>query len=90
MAVAVAVAAVVRWWCGVLARLVVLTLVPGAPDVVQDHHGAVVIPKAVAAKIPGAVDIVLRREKVILDARAEPGFNAEKLRIAMADSADIH
>ena len=55
-----------------------------------DRHGVVVIPKAVAAKIPGAVDIVLRREKVILDARAEPGFNAEKLRIAMADSADIH
>jgi regulator of RNase E activity RraA len=55
-----------------------------------DHHGAVVIPKAVAAKIPGAVDIVLRREKVIFDACAEPGFNAEKLRIAMADSANNH
>ena len=55
-----------------------------------DRHGAVVIPKAVAAEIPGAIDLVLRREKVILNACAEPGFNTEKLRIAMADSANIH
>ena len=54
-----------------------------------DRHGAVVIPKAVA-EIPVAIDLVLRREKVILDACAEPGFSAEKLRIAMADSSDIH
>jgi regulator of RNase E activity RraA len=55
-----------------------------------DRHGAVVIPKTVAAAILGAIDLVLRREKVILDACAEPGFSAEKLRIAMADSSDIH
>jgi regulator of RNase E activity RraA len=55
-----------------------------------DRHGAVVIPKTVAAEIPGAIDLVLQREKVILDACAEPGSSAEKLRITMADLADIH
>ena len=55
-----------------------------------DRHGAVVIPKSVATEIPSAIDLVLRREKVILDACAEPGFSAEKLRNAMADSSDIH
>jgi regulator of RNase E activity RraA len=55
-----------------------------------DRHGAVVIPKAVAPEIPAAIDLILRREKVILDACADPGFNAEALRRATADSADIH
>ncbi len=55
-----------------------------------DRHGAVVIPKDVADEVPNAIDLVLRREKVILDACAEPGFSADKLRIAMANSADIH
>ena len=55
-----------------------------------DRHGAVVIPRTVAAKIPDAIDLILRREKVILDACKAPGFNAEILRRATADSADIH
>lgn len=55
-----------------------------------DRHGAVVIPKAVAPEIPAAIDLILRREKVILDACKEPGFNAEALHRATADSADIH
>lgn len=55
-----------------------------------DRHGAVVIPKAVAPEIPAAIDLILRREKVILDACKAPGFNAEALRRATADSADIH
>lgn len=55
-----------------------------------DRHGAVIIPTAVAADIPAAIDLILRREKVILDACKAPGFNAEALRRATADSADIH
>jgi len=55
-----------------------------------DRHGAVVIPFEVADKLPAAIDLVLRREKVLLDACRKPGFNAEALRRAMADSADIH
>lgn len=55
-----------------------------------DRHGAVVIPREIAAELPAAVDLVVRREKVILDACRAPGFNAEALKRAMADSADIH
>jgi len=55
-----------------------------------DRHGAVVIPRRVAAEVPAAVDLIVRREKVILDACRAPGFNAEVLKRAMADSADIH
>jgi regulator of RNase E activity RraA len=55
-----------------------------------DRHGAVVIPVEVAEALPDAVDLIVRREQVILDACRQPGFNAEKLKQAMADSADIH
>ena len=41
-------------------------------------------------EIPAAIDLILRREKVILDACADPGFNAEAQHRATADSADIH
>ena len=40
--------------------------------------------------IPGAIDLILRREKVILDACKAPGFNGEALRRATAHFADIH
>lgn len=55
-----------------------------------DLHGAVVIPRDVAPEVPAAIDLILRREKVILDACRAPGFDAEALRRATADSADIH
>lgn len=55
-----------------------------------DRHGAVVIPRAIAAEIPAAIELILRREKVILDACKAPGFNAEALHRATTDSADIH
>jgi regulator of RNase E activity RraA len=55
-----------------------------------DRHGAVVIPHRVAADIPAAVDLLVRREAVILQAATSPGFNIEVLKKAMADSADIH
>ena len=69
----------------------VLGMVVSDGDLIHaDRHGAVVIPFEIAGELPGAIDLVLRREKVILDACREPGFNAETLRRAMADSADIH
>ena len=55
-----------------------------------DRHGAVVIPIAAARALPAAVDLIARREKVILDACKAPGFDIEVLRQAMSDSADIH
>jgi regulator of RNase E activity RraA len=55
-----------------------------------DRHGAVVIPHEVAAKVPGAVDLGARREKVILDAAKAPGFGIAQLREALAKMAEIH
>ena len=55
-----------------------------------DRHGAVMIPIAAATKLPDAVALIVRREKVILDACKSPGFNIGALKQAMADSTEIH
>ncbi len=54
-----------------------------------DHHGAVVIPADLLERIPGAIDLMARKEKVLLDAAKSPGFNIEKLRAAMAQSDTV-
>lgn len=60
-------------------------------DVVHaDRHGAVVIPRDAVARLPEAIDLLTRREAVILDAARADGFNIEKLEKAMAGAADIH
>ena len=55
-----------------------------------DRHGAVVIPEAVAAKIPAACDLLTRKEAVILDEAKKPGFNVAKLKAALMKSDEIH
>ena len=55
-----------------------------------DRHGAVVIPAHAAAQIPATVDLLVRREAVILEAARSPGFNIDILKRAMANSAEIH
>ncbi len=55
-----------------------------------DKHGAVVVPAAAARALPAAVDLVVRREKVILDACKSPDFDIERLKAAMAQSKEIH
>ena len=55
-----------------------------------DQHGAVVIPHDVAAKVHDTARLQQRRERVIIDAARQPGFNAEKLRAAHGASAEIH
>ncbi len=60
-------------------------------DVIHaDQHGAVVIPHDVVADVPGACDLLARREAVVLDVARAPGFNMDVLRKAWADQADIH
>ena len=60
-------------------------------DVVHaDAHGAVVIPAAVVKQLPAAIELVARREKVILDVCADPAFTPEKLRAAVRRSGEIH
>jgi regulator of RNase E activity RraA len=53
-------------------------------DIVHaDCHGAVVVPADAVARLPEAVDLIARREAVILDAARAPGFEFGKLRAAM-------
>ena len=60
-------------------------------DIVHaDRHGAVVIPPEAVTELPAAVDLLTRREAVILECARGPGFDIERLRQAMSDSADIH
>lgn len=54
-----------------------------------DYHGAVMIPAAALEKLPAAIDLMARREKVILDAARAPGFNPQRMREAMAEAEKI-
>ncbi len=63
----------------------------GHDDVVHaDVHGAVVIPAAAVRTLPKAIDLMARREKVILDRARAPGFNARAMREALRESGEIH
>ena len=68
----------------------VLGMVVSSGDIVHaDYHGAVVIPVAALEKLPSAIDLMARKEKVILDAARTPGFDVEKMRAAMAASEQV-
>jgi regulator of RNase E activity RraA len=55
-----------------------------------DAHGAVVVPAEAVTRLPAAIDLVLRREKVILDLARAPGFTAAKMREALRQAGEIH
>ena len=60
-------------------------------DVIHaDFHGAVVIPAEAVRKLPDAIALVSRREKVILDMCAAPDFSVAKLREALRRASEIH
>ena len=60
-------------------------------DVIHaDFHGAVVIPADAVKKLPAAIDLCTRREKVILDLCASPDFSPARLREAVKRSGEIH
>jgi regulator of RNase E activity RraA len=63
----------------------VLGMLVSHNDVVHaDYHGAVVIPAGALDKLPAAIDLMARKEKVILDAARTPGFTAAKWAEAAA------
>jgi regulator of RNase E activity RraA len=63
----------------------------GHDDVIHaDYHGPVVIPADVVRKLPAAIELIARREKVILDVCRSPDFSSAKLREALKRSAEIH
>lgn len=55
-----------------------------------DQHGAIVIPANLAAKLPEAAELCARREEPILGIARSPEFSLEKLKEALARSAEIH
>ena len=55
-----------------------------------DQHGAVVIPHDVATQVKAAAEQIGRRERVLIEASHQPGFNIEKFRKAQGDAAEIH
>ncbi len=60
-------------------------------DVIHaDFHGAVVIPADAVKKLPDAIALSARREKVILDICASPDFSPAKLRQAVQKAGEIH
>jgi regulator of RNase E activity RraA len=55
-----------------------------------DNHGAVVIPAETVTKLLPAIDLLTRREAVILDICKAPGFTKAKLAEALRKSGEIH
>jgi regulator of RNase E activity RraA len=63
----------------------------GHDDVIHaDVHGAVVIPADCVTRLPAAVEVMARREKVILDLCRSDGFSVDALKAALARSREIH
>jgi regulator of RNase E activity RraA len=63
----------------------------GHDDVIHaDFHGAVVIPAEAVKKLPDAIALVARREKVILDICASSDFTPARLREAVRRAGEIH
>jgi len=54
-----------------------------------DQHGAVVIPSDVAGKVKAAVQLVARRERVVISAAQQPGFDIDALRAAQTAAAKV-
>jgi len=60
-------------------------------DIVHmDQHGAVMIPADAVKKIPAAVDLLSRRERMIIEVAQAENFDIEKLKRAIGQTADIH
>ena len=55
-----------------------------------DRHGAVTIPAHAVKAIPAAIELLTRKEAVILEMARRPDFDIGKLREALQRSEDIH
>ena len=49
-----------------------------------------IVPYDAVEKIPAAVDLLTRREKVVIEASKRPGFSIADLRKAFAEQSEIH
>ncbi len=55
-----------------------------------DRHGAVVIPRAALAGLVDAIDLLVRRERHILNAARDEDFSILRLRRVLAEAEEIH
>lgn len=55
-----------------------------------DRHGAVVVPADAVKKLPDAIDLLTRREEVILSAARGKNFTIDTLIAAMGSASEIH
>jgi regulator of RNase E activity RraA len=55
-----------------------------------DVHGAVVVPPEAVTRLPDVIDLISRREAVMLEAARAADFDIHKLKAAMAGAAEIH
>ena len=68
----------------------VFGMVVNHDDIIHaDRHGAVVIPIEAVDKLPTAVDLMIRKEAVQLEAARDPSFNIHMLRKALTKSAQV-
>ena len=56
----------------------------------MDQHGAVVVPPEAVTQLPGAIELITRREAVIISAAQSPDFSFEVLRESLSSAAEIH
>ena len=56
----------------------------------MDQHGAVLVPEKAVKQIPAMVELITRREKIILESVKSENFTIAKLHIAMGKVRDIH
>ena len=54
-----------------------------------DQHGAVVVPLEVAADVPAAAALIARRERIVIEAAQQPGFDVASLRRAQDEAARL-
>jgi len=68
----------------------VFGMVVNHDDIIHaDRHGAVVIPIEAVDKLPVAVDLMIRKEAVQLEAARDPSFNIHMLQKALTKSAQV-
>ena len=62
----------------------------GPDEIVHaDRHGAIVIPPQYLEQLPAAIDLMARREKVLIDASKRADFDMSALKQAIADSEKV-
>ena len=72
------------------AQVEVFGMVVNHDDIIHaDRHGAVVIPSEAVEQLPAAVDLMIRKEDVQLEAARHSSFNIQMLRKALTKSAQI-